>query len=109
MKRNKDFHDYVVFDLLGDIDGITSRGMFSGFGIYKDGVIFAIIIGDELYLKTNDDSRKYFEENGSRPFSFSKKDGKVYTTKYWLVPEEIFDNREEFKVWLDLVVDGVQK
>ena len=41
------FHEYVIGDVLGHISGITSRKMFGGYGIYLDGVIFAIITDDD--------------------------------------------------------------
>ncbi|OGZ74109.1 MAG: hypothetical protein A2908_03425 [Candidatus Staskawiczbacteria bacterium RIFCSPLOWO2_01_FULL_38_12b] len=50
MARDKSFHDYVIYDVLGSVMGITSRPMFSGWAIYQDGVVFGIIIGTELYF-----------------------------------------------------------
>ena len=49
MAKDTSFHEFVMNELFADIDGITSRPMFGGFGIYKDGVIFALI-GDERLL-----------------------------------------------------------
>ncbi len=50
MHAKNSFDDYVVHDVLGHIDGISARAMFGGHGIYKDGVIFAIIAYDELFF-----------------------------------------------------------
>ena len=44
MKKDLSFHDYVLNDLLAYIAGIRSRPMFGGWGLYKNGIIFAIIV-----------------------------------------------------------------
>lgn len=93
--RNHSFHDYVVYDLLEGVPGITSRAMFGGWGIYKDQVIFAIIIEGELYFKVDDSNRAEFERLGSHPFTYAKKDGKQVTMSYWLVPETVLEDREK--------------
>ena len=104
MKRNTEFHDYVMYDVLGSIPNIASKAMFSGYGIYKEGVIFALIIDGRLYFKTDEHTKKDFEARGSTPFSYTKKDGKTYTMRYWLLPEEIMENQEELAEWVECAV-----
>lgn len=93
MKRDKAFHDYVVHDLLGDIPNLKSKAMFSGWGIYKDGVIFGIIADGQLWFKVGASNLSDFKEFDSRPFKYSRKDGKEIEMSYWLIPEEIMENR----------------
>lgn len=93
MSRDLSFHDYVVHDALGEIPGITSRTMFGGWAIYKHGVVFGIIIESELYFKVGDENRAEFERMDSHPFVYEQK-GKRVTMSYWLVPEEVMENRE---------------
>ncbi len=95
MAKDKSFHDYVVFDLMGDIPAITSRAMFGGWAIYRDGIIFGIIIEEELYFKVDNENRHVFEEMGSHPFVYSKKDGKQIAMSYWLVGEETMEDKEK--------------
>ncbi len=104
MKRNSEFHDYVVFDLLEGIPRITSRAMFSGYGIYKEGVIFAIIAEGQLYFKADETVKKEFEKEGSSPFTYEKKGGARVVMSYWLVPDEIMENREKFAEWFERAV-----
>ncbi len=93
--RDQSFHDYVVYDVLGGVPGITSKAMFGGWGVYKDGMIVAIIVESELYAKVNVTTKPEFERLGSHPFTYVKKDGKQVTMSYWLVPEELLENREK--------------
>jgi len=42
----------------------------------------------------DDTNRHEFEKIDSHPFSYTKDNGKEVTMSYWLVPEEILENRE---------------
>ena len=100
MKKSNEFRDYAL-DLLGGISGITSKAMFGGHGIYRNGKIFAIIADDELYFKAGEESKEFFEAEESHPFTY-KRMGKTYRMNYWLVPEKIMEDREKFAEWVDI-------
>ncbi len=91
--KDKSFHDYVVYDLLGDVPDITSKAMFGGWAIYKYGIIFGIIVAGELYFKVDKSNRPDFERMKSRPFVYAKSNGKPITMSYWFVPEEIMEDK----------------
>ncbi|HEY1041137.1 MAG TPA: TfoX/Sxy family protein [Candidatus Paceibacterota bacterium] len=92
MKKSLDFHDFIVFDILGSLGNISSKPMMSGWAIYADGIPFAAIIGNNFYLKTKNSAViDELQEYGSEKFSYEKKDGKVVSMNYWLVPEDLFD------------------
>ncbi len=100
MAKN-DFHDYVMQDVLGHIRGVSSRAMFGGHGIYKDGVVFAIIADGELYFKVDDSNRKDYEAAGSKPFCYSAKDRKRVTMSYWEVPASVMEDADEIELWVE--------
>ncbi len=100
MAKN-DFHDYVMQDVLGRIRGVSSRAMFGGHGIYKDGVVFAIIADGELYFKVDDSNRKDYEAAGSKPFAYSAKDRKLVTMSYWEVPASVMEDPDEVASWVE--------
>ena len=99
MVRDKAFHDYILMDVFSGIDGIVSRPMFGGYGFYVHGKIFAIISGGKLYFKVGEGNIKDFEEKGSRPFVYNAK-GKSISMRYWELPEELFENKEELEIWI---------
>jgi TfoX/Sxy family transcriptional regulator of competence genes len=43
-----------IQDLLADFGPVSIRHMFGGAGIYADGVMFAILAEDTLYLKADE-------------------------------------------------------
>lgn len=92
--KDKSFHDYIVYDLLRDVPNITSLAMFGGWAIYKNGIIFGIIANGELYFKVGEENRFEFEKMESHPFVYTKSDGKPVKMSYWLVPEEVMEDRE---------------
>ncbi len=104
--RDKGFYEYVIHDLLGGMPGVTSRPMFSGWGIYKDGIIFAIIADGELYFKADGENREYFERLNSTPFSYTMENGKVSTLSYWVLPEELREDKRELEQWIARSVDA---
>lgn len=105
MKRDQSFHDYIVGDLLRDVPGITSRAMFSGWGIYSHGMIFGIIIDGGLYCKVDTRNRKDYEERGSHPFVYTTKNRRPTTMAYWVVPEEVLEDKELLYEFVDTAIE----
>ena len=75
--------------------------MFGGAGVYRDGIMFSLVSGDDVYLKCDETTSERFREAGCQPFVYSK-DGKPMTMSYWSVPEQALDDGELLKVWVDL-------
>lgn len=98
MPKNN-FPEYIVHDLLSEVPGMSYRGMFGGYGIYKDGLIVGVIVSDELYLKVDDTNRQDYENAGSHPFVYSSKNGKETSMGYWTVPPEVLEDRKELERW----------
>ena len=105
MARDREFHDYVMHDAFSGLGGITSRPMFGGYGIYKNGVFFALIAEGELYFKVDDINLKFFEELSSAPFVYESR-GKSMTMSYWKLPEEIMENKIELPIWIERSVSA---
>ena len=104
MARDDSFHEYIMNEVLAEIDGISSRPMFGGFGIYKDSVFFALIGDGELYFKVGDGNQADYKKHGSKPFVYTGHKGKDVTLSYWLLPEEIMENKNELIRWIDKAV-----
>ena len=100
MKKDLSFYDYVVNDVFDGIEGISTKHMFSGWGVYKYGNIFALILKGELYFKTDESIRNEFQKRDSHPFSFEK-GGKTITTKYWVLPSEFMEDKEKLCFWIE--------
>jgi DNA transformation protein len=100
MGSSKDYAQYVTEDLMSEIDGVSARAMFGGFGMYKDGVIFGLIVENQLYFKVDETTVEKYKKLGSKPFEYEMR-GKVSAMPYWLVPEPILDDAEELRAWVE--------
>ena len=77
---------------------MTCRSMFSGFGLYRDGVMFGLIASGELYFKVGVDNQSDYEARGSQPFSYSGR-GKTVKLPYWRVPDDVLEDNDLAAAW----------
>jgi DNA transformation protein len=97
MGSNAEFLEFLRDQLRG-LGHVTTRRMFSGAGIYCDGVIFALMLRDVLHFKVDDGNRRAYEaEAGAIQL---RRQGKTVTIgAYWRVPERLFDDPDEMLDW----------
>ena len=94
-----EFVNYLL-ELLAPFGHITSRAMFGGHGIYKDGLIFAIVIDDGFYLKVDEGNRREFEARELAPFLYQSKSKNMQVSlSYYACPEEALENWREMMAW----------
>jgi DNA transformation protein len=73
--------------------------MFSGAGVYCDGVIFALVLRGTLHFKVDDGNRAAYEAEGMTPFSYEAMGRTRQIGAYWRVPEHLFDEPDEMLQW----------
>ena len=98
MAVSSEFTDYLK-ELMAPLGPVTVRRMFGGAGLFADGLMFALIADDVLYLKADAASRALFEAEGLSPFVYTARGDKRAVMSYWQAPERIFDDPEEFVTW----------
>jgi DNA transformation protein len=89
------FTDYVL-ELLQGVGRVEARRMFGGAGIYRDGVMFALLDDDAVYFRVDDELEADLKAQGSVPWVYSmKRDGAVRDMGYWRMPETAADDPDE--------------
>jgi DNA transformation protein and related proteins len=78
------FVDYVV-ELMMDWVAVSARKMFGSYGLNREGLMFALIVEDELFFKTDTDNMAQFERVGSHPFVYQGQTRTVQMS-YWSGP-----------------------
>lgn len=74
-------------DLFSDLGGITTRKMFGGMCLYKDGTVFALMTSEGiLHLKCRDDLAAELADSGATQF---------HNMPYWSFPESALDDPTE--------------
>ncbi|MCK6452886.1 MAG: TfoX/Sxy family protein [Alphaproteobacteria bacterium] len=97
MTASREFLDYVV-DLLRPFGPVSIRRMFGGAGVYRDGLMFALVAYDTLYLKVDDETRPAFERAGMGPFTYEGKTEPV-TMSYFEAPPDAMEEADLLAGW----------
>lgn len=92
-----------IRDLFAAFGPVSVRRMFSGAGIFAEGLMFGLIVRDVIYLKADNANIADFERESCTPFTYArgKKSGRPseHTLPYWRLPERLYDNPDELAVW----------
>ncbi len=86
-------------DLCRPLGGVTSKRMFGGLCLWHEGLAFALVIADTLYLKVDAENGPAFDERGLPRFSYETKTGRTTVMSYARAPEEVFDDPDVFAEW----------
>ena len=91
------FQDLLA-ELFEPVGGVSFRKMFGGIGIFREGIMFALVADDALYLKADETTTADFKAEGCGPFVHDGKD-KPHVMPYWRLPERLYDEPDEFRDW----------
>lgn len=108
MALGKEFEAFAS-ERLSVLGEISVRRMFGGAGVYCDGLFFALLDDDELYLKSDDETRATYEAAGLTQFSYQLKDGPRQSMAYYRAPEEVFDDEDELRRWARLALGAAAR
>jgi len=90
MKVSREYLNSVL-EKLEPIGDIKSKAMFGGYGIFHQGLMFALIADDILYFKVDQSNRSDYEKAGSNKFE--------HGISYWEVPPEVFEDNKSILEW----------
>ena len=80
---------------------VEIRRMFGGHGIFRGGVMFALIHDEMLFLRSDDGNRAAFAAAGMGPFRYRRR-GKLVALAYHQAPPEALEDSEILAEWADL-------
>lgn len=96
---------YTTFiaEQLSKFDGADMKKMFGGIGIFKEGIMFALISKEEsLYLRVDEQTKGRFEEHGMGPFNPSKKGNGM---PYYGVPVDVIEDQDKLTDWANMAYE----
>jgi DNA transformation protein len=103
MAKQDAFLDRVV-ERLADVEGIRSRAMFGGFGLYSGATFFGLVARGRLYFRTTPATRLRYTARGMGPFRPAPHQT---MWNYYEVPAEVLDG-EELVAWAREAVAAAQ-
>jgi DNA transformation protein len=93
------FHEFVA-ELFAPMGPVSIRRMFGGAGVFRDGLMFALLGDDTVYLKTDAKLRADLEAEGSAPFIWTKPStGEAIDMGYVSLPSSAMDDPDEASSW----------
>jgi DNA transformation protein len=85
-------------ELFAPVEGTTIRRMFGGLGIFREGLMYALVADGVLYLKADAETKDAFEAEGCRQWVYDGKQRAV-AMPYWRMPERLYDEPDAFREW----------
>lgn len=92
-----EFTEYVL-ELFGPFGTVQARRMFGGHGVFLDGLMFALVSGDVLYLKADAMNRIEFEQAGCDMFSYARK-GRRASLSFFRAPADAMESPDLMLPW----------
>jgi DNA transformation protein len=102
MPCSPSFVDHAL-DLLSSLGPVQARRLFGGYGLYARGVMMALLDDDELFVKTDDETRERFVAAGCRMWEYP---GLGETTNYFRPPDDAHEDAEAMAPWARLGLDA---
>ena len=96
MNVSPEYLDFVMEKLL-PVGNIKSRAMFGGYGIFHEGLMFALISEDTLYFKVNESNHEMYQKAQSRPFP--------HGISYWEVPTDVLEENAKLHTWANISIE----
>lgn len=85
---------------LSSMDGVSAKGMFGGYGVFDDGVMFALVNrAGVLHLRVTDDTVADFVERGA------DRHGKM---PYYEIPEDVLNDDATLRAWAMAAAAGAR-
>lgn len=99
MPVSPEYLDYLL-DLLAPLGPVGAKRMFGGAGLFLEGVMFALVVDDVLYLKADEQTRGAFEDRGLGPFTYTKKSRKEpVRLSYFEAPPDVIEDSDGLCAW----------
>ena len=98
MVASDSFAEFLC-EQLAPLGRVTMRRMFGKTGVFCDGLMFAMVTDDTLYVRVDDHNWAAFKEAQCfPPLSYEKK-GCTIDLSFWRAPERLFDEPDELVAW----------
>ncbi len=95
--RKREWADHIVAQM-ASFGPVLAKPMFGGFGMYRQGLMFALLFDGRLYFKVDALCVGDFTARGLGPFTYESK-GKTGALRYHEAPAEVFDDLDAMALW----------
>ena len=96
-------------DLCRPLGTVAWKRMFGGLCLWSEGVPFAIVVDDALWLKVDAETNGAFSARGLPNFAYTTKTGRRTVMSYARAPEEIYDDPDVFADWARAAIGAAHR
>ena len=106
MRQPNGLTDFVL-ELLDPLGPVSARRMFGGVGLFQRGVMFGLIVRDELFLKVGEADIPAYEAAGEAAFSYETRTAPHHPVRsVWRCPPELLDDGERIRDWAHKAIEA---
>src|SRR5262249_16512549 len=106
LKVSEGFRSFVL-DQLEELGDVPPKAMFGGVGLDKGGTFFAIVAGDTLFMRVDDQTVENYIDAGMKPFTpFPGRSGSKH---YYAVPLSVLESQLELTAWARKAVAAARR
>jgi DNA transformation protein and related proteins len=98
MSASKEFVSHIR-ELMSSIGDLSDSKFFGGHALKYRGHQFAMIMGNTLYLRVDDETRPDYVAKGSKPFSYATRVRRVEVRTYFSAPDELLESKDVLLAW----------
>jgi DNA transformation protein len=98
VSTSSEFLEFITEQMV-DFGPVSVRGVSGGTGIFRDGLMFALIVDEVLYFKADAQTQTAFEAEGLGPFTYATKNHPRTVMSYWRAPARCLDDSEDMTQW----------
>lgn len=108
MVASAGFADFLR-EQLAPLGPLTLRRMFGKTGVFRNGLMFAMVTEDTLYVRVDDGNRAVFAEAASEsPLNYEKR-GRSIDLSFWRVPDRLLDEPDELLRWAGAALGAARR
>lgn len=100
--KNGGFKDFIL-DQLADLNGVTARAMFGGYGLYHKAKFFGILHKGRLYFKVSATTVPNYMKQGMKPF---RPNAKQTLKSFYEVPIDVIEDAESLTQWAASAIES---
>ena len=88
-----------IRELFASFRPVDVRRMFSGAGIFAEGMMFGLVVDEVIYLKVGEENEADYEREDLPPFRYRAKGGERTIRSYCRMPDRLYDDPDELAQW----------
>ncbi len=92
--------DAAIQEMFAGLGEVTVKRLFSGKGIYHNGLIVGAAMDGEILLKSDAETDAEFAAAGATRWVYQYPDGRTIKMPYWTMPADALDDIDERALWV---------